>query len=354
MEDRRAQILAASVALIGASTTLLTVRKYGSFPTVLLVGLFVIGALGLLGIIGFWGCDWYRSWRATREARKPIVRPSPAFTGLWRNTTEGAEAPEASTALQKSMNHPGESRDSVEPPVGKISFVFMVPCDRLTDQSTSGLIKSLQGLLSQPPMSNWVEELTPRHEGATWYHFDSNGPLATGMALGDAEDTTQAPLATALLNLNDRAVRYQQFQDSRRAELVLTIKVRQGADDSPFPAMLATWHKWLEHGMDLCAEFAAFLDKELDLKTYADVQSQVAVQLEGMDDLTGLIAPGDVERAPGASQRRSFQLYLLADRDGKPSREAAIDALRSCCDFGLYVHGYEAQLDALRHETAEP
>jgi hypothetical protein len=330
-------LITALVAIIGAikGHSWLSVV----LPIVAVVVLVTLIAVWLSSVVG-----WFTGWR---DARKPVGdrgKPKESFTALWRNSTDGMDAPSAMNGFNKAIHHPGQANR--EPTPSKAILVILVPCGPLADSiSTSTLISSLLSFLNSSAMRKLVEPLSSQPNGVSWDSYRTNGPLNNEAILGHSGGDEAPPLATAILNLPDDA-RYQHFRDQQRAELHLMIEHRRSE-----PLTLADWRDWIVAALDLVPVFAQLL-KHVGLKTYDDIQTQVGVWLESPDTLYDLIDPGDVQRSPSNMATRTFPMYLLADRVGKKPKLAALDAIRACCDYGLHVHGYESQLDELRQGSS--
>jgi hypothetical protein len=338
VEDRRGALLGAGSALVGAAGTLLALVHHKPWLTGLLIVVLVIGILAILvALASYVG-------RSINDLHpKPKRKPAPPFTARWRYTSDGAEAIGAMNATQKTVNHPGYLLSYMEPRQ-KIVLAILVPCDPLTDAPpTTAIVKAFLELLSDEVIGELTAMLGASGEGLAWHSYGTNGVLNNLAILARSTEEEVAPAAAAILNLNDASVHYQHFQDRQRAELILLIEPRLES-----PLTLAQLHSWLTDALKVSDALGAFLADEVRVSTYADPEVQVGVLLEGRQDLWDLIDPGDVQSSPGTGKSRTFALHLLADRAGSEPGQAVLDAMRGLCDYGLHIHGYESQLDALR------
>ena len=354
MEDRRGPFLAAATALVGADAALLALVKADRWLSGILIALLVIGLVGLVVALFSYSVSWIKGWRSEPVRPQPDQQepedegagPMPAapFTDRWRYTTEGLEAASVSWAFQKAVSHPGYMRDPYDPKPSHAVLVVFVPCAPLAEMPpTSEVVRSFLKLLSGEAIRTLIEMLGQLDQDLSWYSYASNGPLNNQAILARSADDNEAPVATAILNLNDPSMKFQHFQDPKRAELIVSIERR-----SESALSLAQLQVWFVKALKVPDAVAAFLGDDIGVPTCDEPAVHVGVELAGRSILTDLVDPGEVEEPPGIGRSRSFLIYLLADRAGKEPRLAAVDAIRGVCDSGLHVHGYEAQLDVLR------
>lgn len=168
----------------------------------------------------------------------------------------------------------------------------------------------------------------------------------SGAVLTSSADQTDAPIACALMNLNEEGTRTGWEQDSRYAELLLLVQPRDAAGQPASPVSLERWHDRLVMALRVPEAFASFLDRN-GMQTYDDPPAQFGVRLETNRGLDELIDSRSLERIPGSATLNSMFSYGVANREGEESPNVALVMLRLWCDHGLCVDGYEAELAKL-------
>jgi hypothetical protein len=314
-----------------------------------LTWLFIVLIVVTVLLIAFaWLPSLFRVFQ-DRQASKPVVRkPSAPYASRWRLSLDGVEAVSVSHSFNKSVSHPGHSRHVYDDNPSRVIVSVFVPCGPIDSSvTTSALVKSFLELLSGDPMREVILALAPLPEGFVWHSYSSNGLLNNQAVLARSAELSEVPAATALLNLNDASIKYQHFQDPNRAELILNIERRSDGDAAATAASLSEWHGWLLKVFQLPDTFVRFLSQQLNIPTFADMETLLGVWLEGHSDLRDLIECDHFQLPPGAIRSRSIPTYLISDRSGKEPSLAAVDVLRAWCDYGLHAHGYELELAQL-------
>lgn len=69
--------------------------------------------------------------------------------------------------------------------------------------------------------------------------------------------------------------------------------------------------------------------------------------LSARDGLSNVVNVRSYKRVAGTGVSASIPSQAVADKQGKPPGGAAKDMLRTWCDHGLYVSGYEDDLGKL-------
>lgn len=369
VEDRRGPVLGAAGALaVVAATVLATVKSYTWLSDCLLVVL-VLALVGMILLLVSYGRSWFDDSRSKppplldassppldvdaqpevpdEASQEAELAPAVPFTSLWRYTTEGMEAASVMNSFRKTVSHPGYMHDPYDPTPSHIVLVVLVPCAPLAEMPpTSQIVQAFLKLLTGGAVARLTKMLGAVEPELRWGSYASNGPLNNQAILTrPVDDDKVRPVASAILNLNDTRINFQHFRDPKRAELIVRI------DYEAEPGLtLAELHALFVEALQVPDAVVAFLRDDLDIPTYDDPAVHVGLELVGGNTLEDLLDPGDVVSPPGMGRASSFPVYLLADRNGKELHLAAVDAIRGVCDYGLYIHGYEKQLDRLRDE----
>lgn len=338
----RDNLIKSATAVVAAVAAVLVYFK--SIPWLFAI-LLAIALIAVATLFGAWFSNLV-GWFVRRRKAKP-PKPATPFMSRWRISTDGMDAPSVSFSFGKSVSHAAAFRRGVEAYPAKIMVSVFVPCAPISDEtSTSELVNSFLELLEGPAIRRMVGTLSEIPEGSNWHSCWGNGALNNQAVLARSADR-DAPIATAILNLNDSSIKYQHFQDPMRAELIITVEPSR----SRMPLTLSDWHSWLMQLFELPATFSHFLSNDAHLSTYDTLNVLAGVQFAGHQNLGELFAVEAFASPSGAVPSSSFPIYLLADRDGKEPRGIAVDALRNCCDYGLHIHGYEQELNRLRRAT---
>jgi hypothetical protein len=283
------------------------------------------------------------------EAAEDIAdtKPGPAFTSRWRYTPNGAEAPSLMMMTHKGFSHPGYMRPSDEKMPPYVRVGVLVACDPLgPSPTTSDLRNSFQSFLHQELVWNLLYGLTHDIDDPFWWSYASNGRIHNEAVLATDPAQTEAPVASAMLNLNEvGTARYG--HDSRYAELVLHIEPRDKGG-KPLPAAdFTAWYKTLLRAQAVPALFARFLTEDAKVATYEDPPALLGIELRAYRSLTELVNPGDLRPVAGSWQSNQFLGYLVANRGGQNAGSAARELLTGVCD-ALHLDGYEPELAKLR------
>ena len=358
MEDRRNGIVVTAAAIVGAIAAVIAYFK-GSHA--LFVGLLVLALVLIVLMVGvllsyLFGGRRHRTKispelpaaPASMVVEPPTPEPQPAFTSLWRSTTEGLEVPSATHAIRKNVYHPGFAKIGYTPEPARVVLATLMACGPIGDSpATTDLVDAFLALLSGPVVVKLTSMLTDVPGGMSWYSYGSNGRLTNNAILARSTSEEEVPIATAFLNLHDSTVTVQHFKDPRMAELGLIVYPE--ALGVPFKTRrLEQWHGWFVQALKLPAFFSSFLTDEIQVPTYDDPTTAMGVMLHASKDLTQMIDVSGCRPSPGMPPSGELPMYLIADRAGKQAPDVALDALRVLCDHGLHVLGYEKELDELR------
>lgn len=276
-------------------------------------------------------------------------RPGQPFTSLWRHTTNGNEAPNLMMITQKSFSHPGYMRPQSEDIPPSVRIGMIVTCDPLgPEPTTSDLRDNFLSFLRRPPVWNLIKSMTYVGDDLAWRSYAGNGRLNNQAVLTSREDQKEAPVASAMMILNEPGIR-RYGHDPQTAELILHIEPR-GEDGKPAPpANFQAWHDSLVRTLAVPKAFAQFLGQEVGVTTYNDPAAQIGMQLNTYQSIRELIDCGRLQPVTGSWPSNSFMSYMIADPAGKQATEVAVDWLTRICDHALYLrNGYETELDKLR------
>lgn len=335
-----------------AAALLALVHKHPWLTGLLIAAVVIFGAIATAALASYgrsWLKDTHSKSAPEPETAETIRRPGQPFTARWRYITDGAAAVSTSWSFNKSVSHSGHSQRQSQEMPPKVITSFLVPCAPFEEQTpTSTVVDAFIDLLSGSVIGKLTSMLTHVEGGLSWYSYSTNGALNNQAILARSYDDPEAPVATAILNLNDSSPKIQHFQDPERAELIVTVEVRSGDGSKPEALTFAEWQAWLVQLLKVPDAFAHTLLEDVRTPTYDSPDVRVGVWLEGHSDLADLVDPGPVAPSGGSQAARTFPVYLLGDPAGKTAPAVAIDALRGICDYGLHIHGYEAQLEALR------
>jgi hypothetical protein len=134
-----------------------TQRSWPFWPYWIFCGMLVVG-----GVLYFTGqsrpepSEDTANTRSTEEEAPPEQESAPAFTGPWRYTSNGAEAPGLMVMTHKGFSHPGFMRalNGDWPPYARISA--LVACDALGPSPTTSDLRTLwESFLHDPEPGTW-------------------------------------------------------------------------------------------------------------------------------------------------------------------------------------------------------
>lgn len=131
-------------------------------------------------------------------------------------------------------------------------------------------------------------------------------------------------------------------------ELVLHVEPRDKDGQVAPAATFESWHETITRAMRVARAFAEFLSNDIGVATYDQPPAKVGIQLSAYRSLARLVDTGDLRSVAGSQPSNWFLAYLIADHDGSEPAEASVEVLTRLCDHGLYLHGYEAELNKLR------
>ena len=129
MDGQRKAVVTSAGALITALVAVVGALKGHAWLSVVLP---VVEIPLLLTLAAVWLSDvvnWFGGWRVSRRSADDRGKPKQPFVGLWRNSTDGADAPNVSINFNKSVNHPGYANR--ETALAKVVLVVLVPCGPL-------------------------------------------------------------------------------------------------------------------------------------------------------------------------------------------------------------------------------
>ena len=273
--------------------------------------------------------------------------PAPIFTGRWRPTLNGHEVPGLMMITHKGFSHHGYMRPSSEDRPPSVRFGVLVACDPLgPTPTTSALRERFLSFLGSQPVAGLIDALTYADDDLSWMSYASNGRIHNEAVLVSGADQQEVPVVSATLNLNeDGLARYG--HDSRTAELVLHIEVRDKDGGAAPPAGFRAWHEALVLALEVPRAFGHFLSQDLGLATHGEPPAQLSLELRARRGIAELIDAGDLPTVAGSSRSSSFHGYMIAEHDGRESGDATVEMLTSICDHALYLHGYEDHLTNL-------
>jgi hypothetical protein len=274
-------------------------------------------------------------------------RPRPAFTGRWRHTTEGTEVPSLMTTLQKGLSHPGYMSGVVGESPPSVRIGVIVACGPLgSTPTTSDLRSAFLCLLRRPPVWDLIKELTYVNTDVSWRNYASNGRINNGAVLTASDEETEAPVVSALLNLNEDGTHLWGL-DSRCAEMLLLVQPRDEIGQPAPPLTLKHWFDVLVKALELPAALGYFLSTQVGTSVHDDPPAQLGIRLDSYRGIGSLVDPGQFMPIAGSSMTSSFLSYMIAERAGAAPQQAAVEMLRVWCDHGLHIDGYEGILARL-------
>ena len=244
MQEHRHAVTVWSGALLACALTVAGIARQVTWLFALALvaaGLFFIVLL-VSGVPDLTG--WFR--QQTKSTQAPLVElppeKTPVFTERWRHTTAGGDVPALMRALQKSLPHPGYMRRTPgsQPPVVRVAT--LVACDPLGDgPTTSGLRGAFLRFLRRPPIWSLIEQLTDPPVQVSWRSYASNGRINNGAVLLRSDDDEMAPIASAILNLNEVGTALW-VHAPWAAELVIYVEPRDKRGEPARPVGLSEWH----------------------------------------------------------------------------------------------------------------
>lgn len=280
------------------------------------------------------------------QNRRGARTAGPATTSEWQHTTDGAEVPALMRIRDVAMSHPGYMHPQHKPPSVRIGI--LVACDPLgAEPSTSELRNRFLGLLHLQPVIDAIAAISYVSPNAFWQPWAGHGRFNLEAVLAEhAEDTTEAPVASALMLLPETGT--TAFgRDTRFAELVIHIEPRSKDGTPPPAAPLDTWHHRLVEALSVPQAFAQFLANKLELATSAEPPAQFGVWLNAPHTMAKLVDIKKLPTLPGAPASSWFVGYAIAQTPGVPATTLAVELLRQMCDYTLHVQDYEPLLAPL-------
>jgi hypothetical protein len=249
--------------------------------------------------------------------------------------------------LQKELSHPGYTAEAIGQRAPSVKIGVLVACAQLGDTpNTSDLRDAFLRFLRRPPIWDLVYGLTYVSNDMSWHSYVSNGRLNNGAILAASQEQPEAPVASALLNLNESGTRMWGL-DQRCAEILIHIQPKDVAGNPVSPLNLEQWFERLQLALEVPAAFASFLSVDVGVATSDDPPAQVGIRLDGFPNLDVLVDRGTFQLVPGSAITNSFPSYIVAAPDGKSSQHVAVETLRLWCDHALHIGGYEGELARL-------
>lgn len=270
------------------------------------------------------------------------LEAGPAFTGLWRCTSNGFEASPAMNMVHTAM--PGYPGSQSQPPFAR--FGLCVACDPFPPAASGSKIGAgFVAFLNCEPAISLVSALTHISQTTSWLRLAGNGALRLdAMLRPDGEDAR--PNASAML-LPPHEGLGNYGRDDRFACLWLHIEPRTPDGTTAQPAGLPQWHQYLIQAIDLATAFAGFLADEAGLATQDNPATRVGVMLQAPNSMNELVDPGELMVLPDAIRSNQFLGYAIADHNGRTSNDAARDLLTLLCDHTMHLADFDQLLTAL-------
>ena len=268
--------------------------------------------------------------------------PGPAFTKLWRATSDGFAASPAGNMVNTSM--PGYTGSLNQFPF--VRFGFCVACDPLAPGASSSKIGTrFVAFLNREPAISLVSALTHISQATPWIRLAGNGALRLDAMLHTESEDARPNASAMLLPLHEGMGHYG--RDDRFACLWLHIEPRTPDGTTAHPAGLPQWHQHLTRAIDLGTAFAGFLADEIDLTTRDEPAARVGVMLQAPNSIYELVDPDELKVLPDAIQSNQFLAYTIADPTGKPDNGTARDLLTVLCDHTMHLTDFEQVIATL-------
>jgi len=287
--------------------------------------------------------------RPIEAESEPAPRPTPALTGRWRHTSDGAEVPSLMRLTHTSLFHPGYGGRQPEDEPPSIKIGLLVACGPV-DPSSGGseLRAKFLSFLNSPAVRRLIGSLTLVAPGASWKNLAGHGPrtLEAALTLGD-NPLDGVPVASALF-LPPTAGESLYGRDGRSATLILYVEPRTAEGQVPPASDLAAWHRRFSLALAVPGAFADFLAEDLGLAAFGDPPAQFGVWLQSYQPLTIMVDTQGLRILPGSTPSNQFIGWAFAAEDGNLITDTARDLLTQLCEYELHLDAFEQTLAAIK------
>jgi hypothetical protein len=349
MADRRGAVVAWSGAVcgvcIGGASLIAALEKAPSSNPWFgpIIGLAVVSFLILIvsGVPDLYALVLDGARSLNRVRHRQLSRT--AILDRWQYTTDGARAPALVTAME--MNLPGTGYSgSLAARQPWVRFAILIACSPVSDDVDAKALRSrFTTFLGSPPISQLVSAVTIVDGTVKWKRRASVVGGTIDAVLVRNVSGEEMLVASARLLYPD-GNRYF-GRDARCAVLVLHFEP-PSQEIIPGTAVIPyIW--WIRFFRAfLTAEILGhFLSGDLGLTISGEPPAQVGCRLEGHNDLTDLVDITGLESLPGATRRREYLGYAIADRIGKTTADIARQMVKHMLDYALQVEWNEPTPD---------
>lgn len=272
-----------------------------------------------------------------------VQEAQPAYTALWRYTSDGFEASPLMNMTSLSISG-FEGARGQSPQIRVGVCVACQPIGR--DASSSHLGRSLLDFLGRAPVSTLMESVIGADDSLMWIRHAGNGSLSLEAVLAPSADTK--PLASALLQPPVAGLSLY-----GRAEDIACLWIHVDPSRADSPARLSTWNFRFGLAVTIASAFAEFLEHDLDLRTTDKRPARAGFMIETVGPMSDLVDTEGISPLPGAIPSTQFLGYAIADGAGKPAERIGRDFLQTLCDHTMHLGDFEDLIDAINPARPE-
>jgi hypothetical protein len=283
--------------------------------------------------------------------RRGATELAPAYTGRWRTTSDGFEVPALMRLRDAAPPQPVFAALSPGNEPASIRIGALIACEPLgSTPSTPELGQCFLRFMASPGVMDLVASLTCLRQGGTWERWAGNGRMMLEAGLTDPspsrEELRGSAVAWARLLLPEVAMS-SYGRDPRFAQLILHVEPRGDGSGPANPADIRAWHSRFTKALQIPEALRDFLEKTLGLITSDDPSAQLGIELKTRQSIADLVDFKGLKRLEGSQPRPWYMGWTIADAEGQPPAQAAVELLRSMCDYTLQVDDYEDLLASL-------
>ncbi|GAA1719180.1 hypothetical protein GCM10009745_80170 [Kribbella yunnanensis] len=211
--------------------------------------------------------------------------------------------------------------------------------------STSRVRQEFLNLLSDSPISKFLETLAPGAEAARWHSHNEVG-RAHYAAIRSIEGIAGPPAAWSRLLLAEPGRRSSVLDDRCTYFLLHVDWTTTGSTTAAPPVQLVQWRELMNQALGVPAAIARYLVDQVGLELSEEPLPMIGFWLATSSSakLTQLIDVRGLKQVDASGSSQWYDAYAVAAPAGEPSDVVVTDWLTRLCDVALHLDGYEESI----------